>query len=90
MRGSSDAAFTTPSQTFNNQTAIDMNAASDAGNKHCKLFNCATGLIFTDYLARLRVEKAKALLLDRTRNGASNPLITVVSDKFLWRFFPCA
>jgi YesN/AraC family two-component response regulator len=37
------------------------------GNKHCKLFNCATGLIFTDYLARLRVEKAKALLLDRNQ-----------------------
>jgi transcriptional regulator GlxA family with amidase domain len=35
------------------------------GNRHCKLFKCATGLIFTDYLARLRVEEAKALLLDR-------------------------
>jgi transcriptional regulator GlxA family with amidase domain len=37
------------------------------GNRHCNLFKCATGLIFTDYLARLRVEKAKALLIDRNR-----------------------
>jgi AraC-like DNA-binding protein/ligand-binding sensor protein len=33
----------------------------------CKLFKRATGLTFTDYLARVRVEKAKALLLDRNR-----------------------
>ena len=29
----------------------------------CKLFKKSTGLTFTDYLARLRIEKAKALLL---------------------------
>src|SRR5438477_1894664 len=33
----------------------------------CKLFKRTTGLTFTDYLARVRVEKAKALLLDRNR-----------------------
>jgi len=33
----------------------------------CKLFKRATGLTFTDYLARVRIEKAKALLLDRNR-----------------------
>lgn len=33
----------------------------------CKLFKRATGLTFTDYLARVRIEKAKALLLDRRR-----------------------
>ncbi len=30
----------------------------------CKLFKRATGLTFTDYLARVRIEKAKTLLLD--------------------------
>ncbi len=33
----------------------------------CKLFKRATGLTFTDYLARVRVEKAKTLLLDPNR-----------------------
>ena len=33
----------------------------------CKLFKRATGLTFTDYVARVRVEKAKALLLERNR-----------------------
>jgi len=33
----------------------------------CKLFKRATGLTFTDYVARVRVEKAKPLLLDRDR-----------------------
>ena len=33
----------------------------------CKLFKRSTGLTFTDYLARVRIEKAKALLLDRNR-----------------------
>src|SRR5438552_3863524 len=33
----------------------------------CKLFKRMTGLTFTDYLARVRVEKAKALLLNRNR-----------------------
>src|SRR5207247_8260640 len=33
----------------------------------CKLFKGATGLTFTDYLARVRIEKAKTLLLDRNR-----------------------
>jgi AraC-like DNA-binding protein/ligand-binding sensor protein len=31
----------------------------------CKMFKQATGLTFTDYLARIRVEKVKNLLLDR-------------------------
>ena len=30
----------------------------------CKMFRQATGLTFTDYLARIRVEKVKAMLLD--------------------------
>src|SRR5436309_1768186 len=33
----------------------------------CKLFKRATGLTFTDYLARVRIEKAKTLLLERNR-----------------------
>jgi AraC-like DNA-binding protein/ligand-binding sensor protein len=33
----------------------------------CKLFKRTTGLTFTDYLARVRIEKAKALLLDPNR-----------------------
>jgi AraC-like DNA-binding protein/ligand-binding sensor protein len=33
----------------------------------CKLFKRATGLTFTDYLARVRIEKAKTLLLNRNR-----------------------
>ena len=33
----------------------------------CKLFKRATGLTFTDYVARVRIEKAKALLLDSNR-----------------------
>jgi AraC-like DNA-binding protein/ligand-binding sensor protein len=33
----------------------------------CKLFKRTTGLTFTDYLARVRIEKAKTLLLDRSR-----------------------
>jgi AraC-like DNA-binding protein/ligand-binding sensor protein len=33
----------------------------------CKLFKRATGLTFTDYLARVRVEKARTLLLDPNR-----------------------
>jgi AraC-like DNA-binding protein len=42
--------------------------ASQAGMSRfyfCKLFKKATGLNFTDYIARLRVEKAKNLLLNR-------------------------
>lgn len=33
----------------------------------CKLFKRATGLTFTDYVARVRIEKAKSLLLDSNR-----------------------
>lgn len=33
----------------------------------CKMFKKATGLTFTDYLARVRVERAKVLLLDPNR-----------------------
>jgi AraC-like DNA-binding protein/ligand-binding sensor protein len=33
----------------------------------CKLFKRATGLTFTDYLARVRIEKAKTLLRDPNR-----------------------
>ncbi|MEY2519694.1 MAG: hypothetical protein QOF24_1453 [Verrucomicrobiota bacterium] len=33
----------------------------------CKLFKRATGLTFTDYLSRVRIEKAKTLLSDRNR-----------------------
>jgi AraC-like DNA-binding protein/ligand-binding sensor protein len=33
----------------------------------CKLFKRATGLTFTEYLARVRIEKAKSLLLDPNR-----------------------
>jgi YesN/AraC family two-component response regulator len=30
----------------------------------CKIFKKATGLTFTEYLGRVRIEKAKALLLN--------------------------
>lgn len=33
----------------------------------CKIFKKATGMTFTDYLARVRTERAKALLPDRNR-----------------------
>lgn len=33
----------------------------------CKLFKKATGLTFTDYLARVRIERAKELLSDRNK-----------------------
>ncbi len=33
----------------------------------CKIFKKATGLTFTNYLARVRIERAKALLLDPNR-----------------------
>jgi AraC-like DNA-binding protein len=33
----------------------------------CKLFKRATGLTFTDYIARVRIEKAKTLLLAPSR-----------------------
>src|SRR5216110_2516584 len=33
----------------------------------CKLFKRATGLTFTDYLARVRIETAKTLLLNPNR-----------------------
>ena len=33
----------------------------------CTLFEKSTGLTFTDYLARVRIEKAKGLLLDPDR-----------------------
>jgi AraC-like DNA-binding protein/ligand-binding sensor protein len=33
----------------------------------CRLFKCTTGLTFTQYLARLRIEKAKSLLLEPHR-----------------------
>ena len=39
----------------------------------CKLFKRATGLTFTDYLARVRIEKAKALLL------SPNPRVSEVA-----------
>ena len=39
-------------------------AANMSGYYFCKMFRRATGLNFTDYLSRVRVEKAKSLLLN--------------------------
>jgi AraC-like DNA-binding protein len=49
----------------------DLSLNEVAGSVHmsafyfCKMFKQATGLTFTDFLARIRVEKVKYLLLDR-------------------------
>jgi AraC-like DNA-binding protein len=55
----------------NQDGAICLAAVAKAVNTStfyfCKLFKRATGLTFTDYLARVRIEKAKMLLLDRDR-----------------------
>src|SRR4029077_12409378 len=46
----------------------------------CKMFKKATGLTFTDYLGRVRVEKAKTLLL--------NPHLRVSEMPTWWAFSP--
>jgi AraC-like DNA-binding protein/ligand-binding sensor protein len=55
----------------NQDNAICLSTVAKAVNTStfyfCKLFKRATGLTFTDYLARVRIEKAKTLLLDRNR-----------------------
>ena len=55
----------------NQNNAICLAAVAKAVNTStfyfCKLFKRATGLTFTDYLARVRIEKAKTLLLDPNR-----------------------
>jgi AraC-like DNA-binding protein len=38
-------------------------AASTSAFYFCKIFKAATGLTFTDYIARARIEKTKQLLL---------------------------
>ena len=52
----------------NQDGAICLAAVAKAVNTStfyfCKLFKRATGLTFTDYVARVRIEKAKTLLLD--------------------------
>jgi AraC-like DNA-binding protein/ligand-binding sensor protein len=57
--------------TQNQDDAICLASVAKAVNTStfyfCKLFKRATGLTFTDYLARVRIEKAKTLLLDRNR-----------------------
>ncbi len=49
---------------FNERISLDEAAkAVNASTRHfCKVFKQATGITFTDYLARVRVEKAKHLL----------------------------
>ena len=49
---------------FQDKISIDEAArAVNASTRHfCKVFKEATGYTFTDYLARIRVEKAKNLL----------------------------
>ncbi|MGB0257081.1 MAG: PocR ligand-binding domain-containing protein [Coraliomargarita sp.] len=49
---------------YNESISLDEAArAVNASTRHfCKVFKQATGITFTDYLARVRVEKAKALL----------------------------
>lgn len=49
---------------YNESISLDEAArAVNASTRHfCKIFKQATGITFTDYLARVRVEKAKALL----------------------------
>jgi AraC-like DNA-binding protein len=67
---SSEPAAVTRARQFiaqNQDGAICLATVAKAVNTStfyfCKLFKKSTGLTFTDYLARLRVEKAKALLL---------------------------
>ncbi|MDQ8193489.1 PocR ligand-binding domain-containing protein [Coraliomargarita sp. SDUM461004] len=52
------------SERFNERISLDEAAqAVNASTRHfCKVFKQATGITFTDYLARTRVEKAKHLL----------------------------
>lgn len=51
---------------FQEKISLDEAAqAVNASTRHfCKVFKAATGITFTDYLARVRVEKAKHLLLN--------------------------
>ena len=55
----------------NQDNALCLAAVAKAVNSStfyfCKLFKRTTGLTFTDYLARVRIEKAKTLLLDPNR-----------------------
>ena len=55
----------------NQDSAICLASVAKAVNTStfyfCKLFKRTTGLTFTDYLARVRIEKAKRLLLDQNR-----------------------
>jgi len=51
-------------ERFNERISLDEAAqAVNTSTRHfCKVFKAATGITFTDYLARVRVEKAKHLL----------------------------
>lgn len=51
---------------FNEKISLDeASQAVNASTRHfCKVFKSATGITFTDYLARVRVEKAKHLLMN--------------------------
>ncbi|WP_309387143.1 PocR ligand-binding domain-containing protein [Cerasicoccus frondis] len=51
-------------ERYQDQLSLDDAArAVNASTKHfCKVFKQATGITFTDYLSRVRVEKAKAML----------------------------
>jgi AraC-like DNA-binding protein/ligand-binding sensor protein len=55
----------------NQDSAICLASVAKAVNTStfyfCKLFKRTTGLTFTDYLARVRIERAKKLLLDPSR-----------------------
>ena len=71
---SSEPAAVTRARQFiaqNQDDAICLATVAKAVNTStfyfCKLFKKSTGLTFTDYLARVRIEKAKGLLLDPDR-----------------------
>jgi len=57
-------AYIKEHQTENLRLAQVAKAVNTSSFYFCKLFKRATGLTFTDYVSRLRIEKAKALLLN--------------------------
>ena len=56
-------------------------AANMSSYYFCKMFKKATGVNFTNYLSRVRVEKAKSLLLNPKRPGAAKSLSISASHR---------
>ena len=76
MRGSFDTVpAATPSETLDKQTTIDMIAAGDVGQQALKTLQlCHPADLCHGYLL---VKKPRLYYSTETRNGVSNPLITV-------------